>query len=164
MKKVLSPEMSEKMIHFTLGSPSKSESIRRLARAGFERADIARFLNVRYQYVRNVLVREETKRMEGATEGLNDQPADPYAVRTTPWARVSEGGRVALPADMRRALSIAEGDEVRIELEADGIRIIPRHLAYSALRDKVARYMPDDVSLVDDLLAERRRETGGNGR
>lgn len=38
------------------GLPTKSEMIRALARAGYSRTEIAKYLEIRYQHVRNVLV------------------------------------------------------------------------------------------------------------
>ena len=52
----------EKLIR---GLTSKSEKMRALAGAGYARADIARFLGTRYQFVRNVLVQEEAQVLGG---------------------------------------------------------------------------------------------------
>lgn len=43
---------------------SKSEAIRRLAAAGWERVEIAKFLGIRYQHVRTVLITPLTSRGE----------------------------------------------------------------------------------------------------
>jgi len=43
------------------GLPTKSSKIRALDAAGCKRADIARFLDIRYQHVRNVLVQGPPK-------------------------------------------------------------------------------------------------------
>src|SRR5947209_827698 len=51
-----------RMQKLTKGLASKSEKMRALASAGYERADIARFLGTRYQFVRNVLVQDEERK------------------------------------------------------------------------------------------------------
>lgn len=43
---------------------SKSAAIRRLAGEGLKRGDIARYLNIRYQHVRNVLI-TPVKKVQG---------------------------------------------------------------------------------------------------
>lgn len=63
-KKVLSSEQIVQMDTIVQGlgeNPGKSAKIRALHAAGHEKADIARYLGVIYQHVRNVLV-TKTKR------------------------------------------------------------------------------------------------------
>src|SRR5258708_19211233 len=56
------------MRQLTQGLNSKSDKMRALAKAGYERADIARFLGTRYQFVRNVLIQDEARNARKATE------------------------------------------------------------------------------------------------
>src|SRR5689334_5227005 len=63
------------------GAASKSEKMRRLAVAGYSRQQIADFLGVRYQFVRNVLVEHEKRR--GERSGLAEAGQD--------WAGVGAG-------------------------------------------------------------------------
>lgn len=63
-KKVLTQEQTTQMDEIVQGlgeNPGKSAKIRALHAAGHEKADIARYLGVIYQHVRNVLV-TKTKR------------------------------------------------------------------------------------------------------
>lgn len=53
---------NDEMAHLTSGLTTKSEKIRVLADHGVPRSDIARYLNIRYQHVRNVLVAPKPKR------------------------------------------------------------------------------------------------------
>ena len=57
---------------------TKSDRIRKLGELGLARADIARALGVRYQFVRNVLVDDERRRAS-----LREDPA-PYDTSTAP--------------------------------------------------------------------------------
>ena len=56
----------QRMRRLTEGLASKSDKMRALAKAGYERADIARFLGTRYQFVRNVLVHDEARNAKQA--------------------------------------------------------------------------------------------------
>lgn len=72
-------------------------------------------------------------------------------------------GRVVVPAEYRKALRISPGSEVVLVWEGDGIRITTHELEVKRAQALVKRYMPEGVSLVDDLEAERQREMRRNG-
>ena len=71
--------------------------------------------------------------------------------------RVGPKGRVVVPAPFRRELGIEEGTELMARVEGDGIVLEPRAAALRRLRELFA-HVPRDVSLVDELIAERREE------
>jgi AbrB family looped-hinge helix DNA binding protein len=72
--------------------------------------------------------------------------------------RIIEGGKLVIPAAMRRALGIASGDTVLVGIEDGELRI--RSLARAVQRAQaiVRRRVPAGVSLADELIAERRSE------
>lgn len=70
MAKTLSAEQKRRMNEVAKDEPTKSAAIRALSRAGFERADIARYLDIRYQHVRNVIVQAESA---GGGHGLREE-------------------------------------------------------------------------------------------
>ena len=72
--------------------------------------------------------------------------------------RLSEGGRIVIPAEFREALGLAVGDEVRLRLDDGEIRIFTLDHAIRQAQELVRRYVPEGVSLVDELIAERRAE------
>ena len=72
--------------------------------------------------------------------------------------RVSEGGRIVLPAEYRRALGVSIGDEVMLRLEDGAVRIYTVRAAIRHAQELVRQYIPEDRSLVDELIAERRAE------
>ncbi len=76
------------------------------------------------------------------------------AVRT----RVAPGGRVVIPAAFRAALGLKDGDEVRLELAEGEVRLVPANVALRRAQEIVARYVPAERRLSDELLAERRAE------
>lgn len=73
-------------------------------------------------------------------------------------ARVTEGGRVVIPAQMRRVLGIEVGQEVNFSLEDDRVTISTPKQALQRLRALVRGSVPEGVSVVDELIADRRRE------
>lgn len=154
-----------RMSEIAAGLPTKSEKIRRLAAAGFQRAEIARFLDIRYQHVRNVLVAPQPKRPRGAPSPAS--PEGPEAVASEPgqgwvWARVGKGGRVDIPASLLAAMGLAEGDPIQISVDGDVARILPRDAVLREVQAYVRRHVPEGVSLADELLAERRLEAGAD--
>ena len=75
--------------------------------------------------------------------------------------RVSESGRLSLPAEFRKAVGLERGGEVVVELEGREIRIrtVDEVVAQAqALTRRLLRDRRD--SSVDAFLAERRREAG----
>jgi AbrB family looped-hinge helix DNA binding protein len=72
--------------------------------------------------------------------------------------KVGPKGRVVVPAEIRRELGIEEGTELMARVEGDGIVLEPRSAAIRRLQDLVTSIVPRDVSLVDELIAERREE------
>jgi AbrB family looped-hinge helix DNA binding protein len=74
----------------------------------------------------------------------------------TARTRVSENGRVVIPASFRKALGIAIGDEVVLELKEDELRITTPQQRVQRARERARKYLPKGVSLSKELLAERR--------
>jgi AbrB family looped-hinge helix DNA binding protein len=70
---------------------------------------------------------------------------------------VGAKGRIVLPASIRRALGLREGAELLARVEGEGIVLEPRGVALRRLRSFFDT-VPSETSLVDELLAERRRE------
>lgn len=73
-------------------------------------------------------------------------------------AKVAEGGRIVIPAAYRKALGLKTGDEVLLKLEGDSLRVYSRAEAIRRAQKIVRKYVPEGVSLVNELLRERRRE------
>lgn len=73
-------------------------------------------------------------------------------------SRVYAGGKVAIPADVRRQLGIKDGDRIVFDIEDGRLTITTRDQALRKLQDHVASILPPDFSLVDSLIADRRRE------
>lgn len=70
--------------------------------------------------------------------------------------KVVSGGRVQLPADVRRALSLADGDTVLIEVVDGEVRLRPYREAVRRIRARMKPYLVEGHSVVDELIADRR--------
>lgn len=68
---------------------------------------------------------------------------------------VGPKGRVVIPAEIRRQLGIEEGSELVALVEGEAVVLVPRSAIKSRLRSMFADVK---VSMVDELLAERRTE------
>ena len=71
---------------------------------------------------------------------------------------VGEGGRIVIPAKLRRAMGLKPGDSVTLRLEDGDLRVTTRREAIRRARRLLRQYVPEGVSLVDELSAEKRRE------
>lgn len=74
------------------------------------------------------------------------------------WIKVGPAGRIVIPVALRRALGIDAGEHVQIRLEDGELRLVPQAVALRRVQDAVAKRVPPGVSLVDELIEERRRE------
>jgi AbrB family looped-hinge helix DNA binding protein len=70
--------------------------------------------------------------------------------------RINENGRVVIPAAFRRALGIQSGDTVVLRIENDELRITTLRQRLAKAQQIVRKHVPSTISLVDELIAERR--------
>ncbi len=141
--------LQSRMDQITEGLGSVSDKIRALDRAGFARAEIAKYLGKRYQHVRNVLEHDKARRADATTGKPGIAPIK---------ARMSGEGRVLIPAAFREAMGLKEGDAVYLRLEGREIHLSPIAAVTNRVRALLREFVPPGTSLVDELIAERRRE------
>lgn len=72
--------------------------------------------------------------------------------------KVTQGGRIVIPAEMRRRLGIEIGDDVSVAVDGGSLRIQTQKESIKRAQALVRKFVPEGVSLVDELIAERRRE------
>ncbi len=72
--------------------------------------------------------------------------------------KIVSGGRVQLPVDVRRALSLADGDTVLIEVVDGEVHLRPVREVVRRVQERMRPYVIEGVSVVDELIADRRRE------
>ncbi len=70
--------------------------------------------------------------------------------------RVNENGRVVIPSSFRKMLGIEIGDEVVLRVEGDELRITTQQRRIGRARNRARQRLKRGVSLVDELLSERR--------
>ena len=70
--------------------------------------------------------------------------------------RVSQNGRIVIPASFRKTLGIKAGDEVLLRLQDHELRITTQQRRVQQAQRHARRYVKPGTSLVDELLAERR--------
>jgi len=137
--------------------PNTSEKIRRLVEAGYRQADVARFLNIRDQFVSNVVRKAKSQPSPVQEEPRAEQiPAggDLGPLRT----RLDAFGRLVIPAAFRAAMQVDEGDELVARVVDGELRLATPEMAVKRAQKLVRELIPGDESLADSLIADRRRE------
>lgn len=152
---------THRMQEITKDLKTTSDKIRALDEAGFERADIARFLNKRYQHIRNVLVAPRPARRAAKQEAAQPRAFSLAANANSNLkarVQVGAGGRVVIPAEMRAAMGVSEGDMLLARVVDGELRLLSRQAAIRRAQRLVRQFVPEGVSLVDELIEERRAE------
>ena len=72
--------------------------------------------------------------------------------------KVTQGGRIVIPAEMRKQLGIEIGEDVNLSLEEDSMRISTSKLALKRIRQTAQTVVNNNISVVDELIADRRKE------
>src|SRR4051794_26366858 len=84
--------------------------------------------------------------------------SQPYKVR------VAAGGRIVIPAEVRHALGISEGEELLLSRREDGYRITTYRDAIRWAQDLFARAKKPGEDIVEELLRDRREEAAKEER
>lgn len=139
-----------------------ADKIRALDKLGFPRAEIARLLGKRYQHVRNVL--EGDRQAQGPAQGMAEGEAPRFETEVAPthWRggifrmELDAQGRLALPKEVIEAWALRTGSVVMGELKGDTIELITGETSMRRAQERVRKYIPASVNLVDELIADRR--------
>ena len=79
--------------------------------------------------------------------------------------KVEAGGRILNPSKFRELSGIKPGDTLMLELEEPGaFRVLTFDVVVRRVQESVRRYVPEGVSLVDELIQERRAEAAREDR
>ena len=70
--------------------------------------------------------------------------------------KIVSGGRIQLPVDVRRALSLSDGDIMQIEVVDGEVHLRPQRDAIRRIQERMKAYITEGHSVVDELIAERR--------
>ena len=71
---------------------------------------------------------------------------------------VGPQGRVVIPAEVRHELHLEPGETLVVRVEGDRLVLERPRAALARLQSAFEHAIPNDVSMVDELLAERRAE------
>lgn len=157
----LTPDEERRMRQITAGLPTKSAKIRALDAAGFKRARIADFLNIRYQHVRNVLLNppkdedNSSMRDRAASDAAHEVPDEIF---NHGRALVDEQGRLILPAGILALLEVRAGGWIPWRFEDGELRLMNRAAGLRSAQAMVAELSKDHPISSDALIAERRAE------
>ena len=72
--------------------------------------------------------------------------------------KMSEGGRVVIPVEIRRELGLRDGDTVLWDMADGEARLTTKAARIRRAQALVRLHVPANASLADELIAERRRE------
>ena len=70
--------------------------------------------------------------------------------------RIGKKGRIVIPAPMREALGIAEGDVLDLTVADGELRVATMRERLRRAQEWARKVIPPGVSLADELIAERR--------
>jgi len=72
--------------------------------------------------------------------------------------KLDASGRIVIPAEVRQRKRLSEGDTIVVVDDDQGLHVKTLDQAIAEAQAYFRRHIPDDVSLVDQLIAERREE------
>lgn len=72
--------------------------------------------------------------------------------------KVVEGGKLVIPATFRRAMGIAPGDTVIVELDEGELRVRSLSSAIRRVQERIRELNPEGRLLSEELIADRRVE------
>jgi bifunctional DNA-binding transcriptional regulator/antitoxin component of YhaV-PrlF toxin-antitoxin module len=78
-------------------------------------------------------------------------------------AKLNEEGRLVIPAAYRKLCGLGTGQEVMLRATQDGLLITTFDKALQRFQDDVAALVGPNVSLADELIADRRKEAATAG-
>jgi AbrB family looped-hinge helix DNA binding protein len=78
--------------------------------------------------------------------------------QTTSRARVDSAGRVVIPAELREKYGIETGQEVIVSGDERGIHLLTFAQAVRLAQEAFAPYRKPGVDVVEELIADRRKE------
>lgn len=72
--------------------------------------------------------------------------------------KIGEDGRIVIPAEYRKKHNIKPGDTLVLVPEKDHLMVLTFPQLIKRVQARVRKVVPEGVSLVDELIAERRAE------
>jgi hypothetical protein len=154
----------ERMAEIAEPLPTKAAKIRALARAGFARAAIARFLGIRYQHVRNVLAQQPPASERDQLPPQDDARQSGFAEGAVEWSveaardnlEVSADGTVRVPRSLLALAEIEPGETILARVVDGEVRLSSYAATVRRVQWLAKHFARPGASEVDDFIAERR--------
>ena len=73
-------------------------------------------------------------------------------------AKIAKGGKITIPSACRKFLHLKDGEEIVFSIKEKDVVISPLRFTLERARDLINKYHNSNESLVDQLIAERRKE------
>lgn len=73
-------------------------------------------------------------------------------------AIVGEGGRLVIPAEMRKAMGVKPGDTLVLKVQGGELTAISQLVSIRKVQERLAPYKKPGENVVDEFLADRREE------
>jgi AbrB family looped-hinge helix DNA binding protein len=99
-----------------------------------------------------------------ARKGLAEEPQpfehDDSGLQSVDYTRlkIDSAGRIVIPAEMRAAMLVKPGDTVSARVVDGEFRIVSPEASLRRFQEVGRKIIPPGVSLVDELIADRREE------
>ena len=94
-----------------------------------------------------------------AAAGSVETEAPPLPeVAATVWTKMGEGGRVVIPAEIRHLLGLKPGNQVLLRVEDGELHVLTARQAIGRAQELARPFVRPGVSVVDELIVERRAE------
>jgi AbrB family looped-hinge helix DNA binding protein len=73
--------------------------------------------------------------------------------------KMTEGGRIVIPAEIRKRLGMQIGETFSLEIDKDeSLRILSRKQSLRRAQQLFRKHVPEGISIVDEFIADRRKE------
>jgi AbrB family looped-hinge helix DNA binding protein len=100
---------------------------------------------------------EEVRHNKGRTV-MQQSSTSPFEFPTNFSTKIDKSGRVVIPSALRDRLHLSPGDELVVEERAGVVTLSTYDRILADAQEYFCSLVPPGVSLVDELLAERRAE------
>ena len=100
------------------------------------------------------------RKPKGFSEDRQQPLAASTGLQSVPYARlkIDSAGRIVIPAEMRAAMMVKPGDTITASVDNGVFSITSPEVAVHIAQSLARQYIPEGVSLVDELIADRREE------